>query len=420
MGKKQKTDLDVVAGIDVHQSLYEVCLLDRRGRCRTKVESRSFGTMAKDIAELKTWLLERKCSHAGMEATGVYWRPLHAALETHLVVQVANPVHVKVMRGHKTDRKDAEWIARKVMDGEFRSSFIPAAPFRDLRDWVRFRKQLIEARTSIRNSITQLLEQAGIKLASALSNIYGVSGMAMLRAISKGECDPRALAQLAQRRAKRKKPLIEAACAAQLNAAQQAMLGQQLERLDQLEDQVDQVEKQIDRGLAPFSEQARRLRKIPGVDRQTIAVVIGELGVDLSAFPSAQKLASWVGLCPGSNESAGRKKSSRCRHGNPYLRWVLMEAALGAARTKNSWLKSVFHRLHARRGYKRAAIAIAHKLLVVIYKMFTTGAEYKELATSPEQTKHKQREGKHLLRRLRELGYQIQITEMPKYEVPAG
>lgn len=414
MVRKQKTDLEVVAGVDVHQSLYEVCLLDRRGRGRSKVESRSFGTMAKDIDELKAWLLDRKCSHAGMEATGVYWRPLHAALETHMVVQVANPVHVKVMRGHKTDRKDAEWIARKVLDGEFRSSFIPSAPFRDLRDWVRFRKQLIEARTAIRNSITQLLEQAGIKLASALSNIYGVSGMAMLRAISKGECDPKALAQLAQRRAKHKKPLIEAACAAQLNLAQRAMLAQQLERLDQLEDQVDQVEKQIDQGLAPFSEQAGRLRKIPGVDRQTIAVVIGELGVDLSAFPSAQKLASWVGLCPGNNESAGRQKSSRCRHGNPYLRWVLMEAALGAARTRNSWFKSVFHRLNARRGYKRAAIAIAHKLLVVIYKMLTTGEEYREMATSPEQAKQKQREGKNLLRRLRGLGYQVQILETPK------
>jgi transposase len=409
----RKAELVVVAGVDVHQSLYEVCLLERRGGARTKVESRSFGTMAGDIAELKAWLQKRGCTHIGMEATGVYWRPLHTALEDAMSVLVANPVHVKVMRGHKTDRKDAEWIARKVLDGEFRNSFIPSAPFRELRDWVRFRKQLIEARTSIRNSTTQLLEQAGVKLASALSNIYGVSGMDMLRAISTGECDPKALASLARMRAKHKKPLIEAACAAQLSPAQQGMLAQQLERLDQLEEKLAHVEQQIEQGLVPYAEQVRRLRKIPGVDRQTIAVVIGELGVDLSAFPNAQKLASWVGLCPGSNQSAGRQKSSRCRHGNPYLRWVLMEAALGAARTKGSWFKSVFHRLCARRGYKRAAIAIAHKLLVVIYKMLTTGGEYQEHETSAEQIKHRQRESKHLLRRLKELGYNVQLVENP-------
>jgi transposase len=417
---KKKRELVVVAGVDVHQSLYEVCLLDRRRTTRTKVESRSFGTMAGDIQRIKAWLQEQGCTHVGMEATGVYWRPLHAALENEMAVLVANPVHVKVMRGHKTDRKDAEWIARKVLDGEFRSSFIPSAPFRELRDWVRFRKQLVEARTSIRNSITQLLEQAGVKLASALSNVYGVSGMGMLRAISAGECDPKALASLAKQRAKRKKPLIEAACAAQLSSGQRGMLTQQLERLDQLEEKLAQVERQIDRGLEPFSEQCQRLRKIPGVDRQTIAVVIGELGLDLSAFPNAERLASWVGLCPGSNQSAGRQKSSRCRHGNPYLRWVLMEAALGAARTKGSWFKSVFHRLHARRGYKRAAIAIAHKLLVVIYKMLTTGSEYQEHEASPTQTKQRQREGKHLLRRLKELGFDIQVIGKPTDELTAG
>jgi transposase len=376
--------------------------------------------MAADLEELKAWLLERGCTQAGMEATGVYWRPLHAVLERHMEVIVANPVHVKIMRGHKTDRRDAEWIAHKVMEGELRGSFIPAAPFRDLRDWVRFRKQLVDARTSIRNSVTQLLEQAGVKLASALSNIYGVSGLAMLRAISKGECDPRILAQLAKARARRKKPLIEAACAAQLTLAQRDLLAIQLERLDQMEEKIQFAEGRINAGLAPYREQVQRLKAIPGVDRQTIAVVIGELGVDLSAFPNAQKLASWAGLCPGNNESAGKSKSSRCRHGNPYLRWILMEAALGAARTKTSSFRSVFHRINARRGYKRAAIAVAHKLLTVIYKMLSTGSAYRELADSPLDAKHKQREAKHLFRRLKELGYQVPDQPTLKVSAPTG
>ena len=397
----------VVAGIDVHQSLLEVVLLERSGRSRIKKECRRFGAMPQDLEALKDWLLARGCTQVGMEATGVYWRPIHAALEGHMEVIVANPVHVKIMRGHKTDRRDADWIARKVLDGELRGSFIPPSPFRDLRDWVRFRKQLIEARTSIRNSVTQLLEQAGVKLASALSNVYGVSGLAMLKAISRGECDPRALAQLAKARAKRKKPLIEAACAAQLTPAQRDLLSIQLERLDQLEEKIRSVEGRIDNGLAPYREQVQRLKAIPGVDRQTIAVVIGELGVDLSAFPNAQQLASWAGLCPGNNESAGKPKSGRCRHGNPYLRWILMEAALGAARTKGSSFKVVFHRINARRGYKRAAIAVAHKLLTVIYKMLTTGDTYRELADTPLEAKRKQREAKSLLRRLKDLGYQV-------------
>lgn len=415
-------ETQVVAGADVHQSLYEVVLLDRRGQNRyhPKREARSFGTMPQDIEALKTWLLSRGCTHIGMEATGVYWRPLHAALEGLMEVIVANPMHVKVMRGHKTDRKDAEWIARKVMDGELRGSFIPAAPFRDIRDWVRFRKQLVDARTSIRNSVTQLLEQVGVKLASALSNVYGVSGMAMLRAISNGECDPTVLAKLAVRRARRKRPLIEAACAARLSLAQQEMLSLQLERLDQIELKLKAVENGIDEGLTPYADQVRRLKTIPGVDRQTIAVVIGEIGVDLSAFPSPEKLSSWAGLCPGNNESAGKKKSSRCRKGNPYLRWVLMEAALAAARTRGTSFKNAFHRLNARRGFKRAAIAIAHKLLVVIYRILTTGAEYKEIKDSAQEEQQKRKEAKHLIRRLKELGYCIPDAPAPTTEFATG
>jgi len=410
----------VVAGVDVHRDLFEVVLIDRGGRGRPKKESRSFGTMAEDIGQLKDWLEGRGCTHVGMEATGVYWQPLHAALEAHMQVIVANPVHVKVMRGHKTDRRDADWIAQKVMDGELRGSFIPAAPFRELRGWVRYRKQLVDARTSVRNSVTQLLEEGGVKLASALSDVYGVSGMAMLRAISRGDCDPKVLAQLAVRRAKHKRPLIEAACASKLNAAQQQVLGHQLKRLDELECTLREVETQIEEGLRPYSVQVARLKEIPGVDRQTIAVVLAEIGADLSAFPNAQKLSSWAGLCPGNNQSAGKSKSGRCRKGNPYLRWVLMEAALSAARTKGSSFKSVFHRLNLRRGFKRAAIAIAHKLLVVIYHMLTTGAHYKEYAESQTAQKHKSREARHLVRRLKDLGYDIPDLASLKLAKEAG
>lgn len=397
--------VEVACGLDVHQASVVACLVWGPGK--TQREVRSFRTTREQLTALKDWLVARECTHVGMEATGVYWRPVYDVLEGALTVWVANPTHIKALRGHKTDRKDAAWIASLVRHGLMRPSFVPSKEVRDLREWVRFRKRLVEERTRLRNGTLKHLETAGVKLASVLSNVFGTSGRAMLEAIESGMCHPSHLASLARGRLREKKVQVAEACDLAMSSSFRALLGIHLGRLRSLDETVARVESEINGRLAPYRELLRRLQQVPGIGQQVATMILAELGPRLDAFPSPAHLSSWAGLCPGNHESAGQTKSGRTRKGNPFLKSALTEAAVAAGRTKGSCLQVKFQVLRSRIGFKRATIAIAHKLLVIVHHLITTGEDYRERPTrTPAQ---ELRLVRNLTRRFESLGYQVSL-----------
>ena len=292
---------------------------------------------------------------------------------------VANAQHVKKVPGRKTDVKDAEWIADLLCHGLLRSSFVPPKPIRELRDLTRYRRKLVEAQASERNRLLKLLESANIKLASVATDVFGLSGRLMLRALIEAKSTPQEMAELAKRKLRSKIPQLELALEGRVEEHHRFLLKLQLDRLERVENDIAFLEQRLQEKLKPYAEQLARLDEIPGVDWTLAAVIIAELGVDMSVFPSVSQLASWAGVCPGNNESAGKRKSSRVPKGNVYLKTALVEAANAAARTKGSYLRDKFYRLKARRGYKRAAVAIAHKILVSIYHMLSQNVCYSDL-----------------------------------------
>lgn len=292
---------------------------------------------------------------------------------------VANAQHVKKVPGRKTDVKDAEWIADLLCHGLLRSSFVPPKPIRELRDLTRYGRKLVEAQASERNRLLKLLESANIKLASVATDVFGLSGRLMLRALIEAKSTPQEMAELAKRKLRSKIPQLELALEGRVEEHHRFLLKLQLDRLERVENDIAFLEQRLQEKLKPYAEQLARLDEIPGVDWTLAAVIIAELGVDMSVFPSVSQLASWAGVCPGNNESAGKRKSSRVPKGNVYLKTALVEAANAAARTKGSYLRDKFYRLKARRGYKRAAVAIAHKILVSIYHMLSQNVCYSDL-----------------------------------------
>jgi transposase len=315
-----------------------------------------------------------------MESTGVYWKPVYAVLEAEgaLEIVVANAQHVKKVPGRKTDVKDAEWIADLLCHGLLRSSFVPPKPIRELRDLTRYRRKLVESQAAERNRLLKLLESANIKLASVATNILGVSGRLMLRALIEGKTTTREMAELAKGKLRNKISELEPALEGKLEEHHRFLLKLQLERLEAAEKDLAILEQRIQEKLEPYVAQLTWLQEIPGVDWTLAAVIIAELGVDMKVSGNVSQLASWAGVCPGNNESAGKRKGSRIPKGNVYLKTALVEAANAAARAKGTCLRDKFFRLKARRWYKRAAVAVAHKILVAIYHMFSDRVSYTE------------------------------------------
>ena len=369
----------------------------------------SCGPSARDLLSLREWLLSEGCTQVALESTGVYWKPVYAILAGAFQIVVANAQHLKKVPGRKTDVKDAEWIADLLCHGLLRSSFVPPQPIRALRDLMRYRRKLVESRSAERNQLLKVLETANIKLASVATDVFGTSGRLMLRALIEGKSTPQEMAELAQKRLRSKIPQLELALEGKLEEHHRFLLKLQVDRVERVESDLAALEQGIQEKLQPYAAQLALLQEIPGVERTLAAVIIAELGVDMSVFQSVSQLASWAGVCPGNNESAGKRKSSRIPKGNVYLKTALVEAANSAARAKGTYLRDKFYRLKARRGYKRAAVAIAHKILVSIYHMLSQNVSYNDLGDRYLDHLNQHHLTRNLVHRLERLGYSVTL-----------
>ena len=400
-------------GLDVHQASVVACLLvSGPGKKKPHKEVRSFGTMMGDLLALRDWLTKEGCTHVAMESTGVYWMPVYAALEGGFTLIVGNATHIKNVPGRKTDVKDSEWLADLCRHGLIRPSFVPPPDLRELRDLTRYRRKLVESHTAEGNRLHRLLETANIKITSVVSELLGVSGRLMLRALINGTSTPAQMANLAKRRLRKKMAQLERALEGRVTDHHRFLLGMQLERVEQVERDIAKLDQRINAQLAPYQEQLARLMQIPGVDWVVATTIIAELGVDMSVFPTAQHAAAWTGVCPGNNESAGRTKRQRARRGNEHLTTALVQAAVCASRTKGSYLKEKYWRLAARRGPNRAAMAVAHKILIAAYHMLATGTDYRDLGAAYLDKRFSERTKATLVKRLEQLDYKVTLEPM--------
>jgi len=398
-------------GLDVHQATVVACLLIISKKGEVQKQIRTFDTTTRELVSLREWLLSEGCTHVAMESTGVYWKPIYAILEGAFEIVVANAQHVKKVPGRKTDVKDAEWIADLLCHGLLRSSFVPPKPIRELRDLTRYRRKLVDSQSAERNRLLKLLESANIKLASVASDVFGVSGLLMLQALVEGKATPQEMAELAKRQMRKKIPELELALEGRVEEHHRFLLRVQLRRLQAVEEDLGVLEHRIQEKLKPYAAELTLLDEIPGVDWKLAAGIIAEMGVDMSVFGNVSQLASWAGICPGNNESGGKRKSSRIPKGNVYLKTALVEAANAAAKAKGTYLRDKFYRLKARRGYKRAAVAVAHKILVAIYQMFSHQACYNELGDLYLDKLNKHHLTRTLVHRLERLGYTVTLDQ---------
>lgn len=402
------------AGLDVHKKLIVACRLavDERGAGRK--ETRRFGTMTAELEALAAWLAAGGCTHVAMESTGVYWRPIFNVLQDRFEVWVVNAHHVKHVPGRKTDVKDAEWLAQLLQQGLLRPSFIPPQAQRDLRDVVRQRQTLVEDRTRVVNRVQKVLEDANLKLAAVVGDLQGVSGQAILHALLEGEQDPQALAELARGKLRKKRAELERALVGRLREHHRFLLTHLLSQLDFLDEEIGLLGARIEALLAQqpeVAEAVERLDSIPGVSRLTAVVLVAEIGHDVSRFPTARHLGAWAGLAPGNRESGGKAQAAGTRRGNRYLRRGLVQAALAAARTRGSYLKALYHRLAARRGKRRAAVAVARSLLEIAYYLLLRREWYRELGAEYFDQLDRERTSARLLHRLERLGFTVTLTE---------
>lgn len=398
------------AGLDVHKRTVVACVLHTDPQGGTRKETRTFGTMLTDLEQLRGWLLEEGCDCAVMEATGVYWRPVYNVLEGHLELQVVNAEHVKAVPGRKTDVKDAEWLADLVRHGLVRASFIPERSQRDLRDLTRLRASLIEDRSRAVNRLQKSLEGANIKLASVLSDISGVSGQRILDALLSGEDDPEVLVGLAHTSLRPKHEALRQALMGQLTGTLRFVVSQELGLIHDLDERITACDEEVARAMSPFDDQIARLDGIPGIARHGAENIIAETGVDLSRWPTAAHFVSWAGACPGNKASGGKHQRTRVRKGNPWLKRSSTEAALSASRTKHSYLGARYQNLRARRGHKRAIVALAHEILTIVYYLLTRGRDYEDLGVSYVEELQRRSIERRATRQLERMGYHVQLS----------
>ena len=398
------------AGLDVHKKSVYGCVICCEADGQKRQQKRNFGTMTADLLSLADWLREHAVTHVVMEATGVYWRPVWAILEGHFELMLVNPHHVKAIPGRKTDAKDCEWIAELLQHGLVRGSFVPPSEIQDLRDLTRYRVELTQAQNRVANRIQKLLEQANIKLSSVASNALGISGQQMMEAIIAGVDDPQRLADLAQRRLRGKIPELQLALEGRVRDHHRFLLREFLDEWKALGTRIRRIEEEIDRRIVPFEEAVALWQSIPGMDRVTACNLVAEIGVNMAQFPSAQHLASWAGLCPGNHESGGKRMSGATRDGNKWLRRTLCQAAWAVTRKKDCYLSAQFRRLAARRGIKRAVMAVAHTMLIIAYTMLKTGRTYHELGGSYLERVNADQLQRYYVKRLQKLGLTVTVA----------
>ena len=403
----------ICCGLDVHAKTVVACLI-----VNGKKTTRTFGTMTEELLELSDWLLEAGCPIVAMESTGVYWKPIYNVLEGVCEVTLVNAHHVKQVPGRKTDVRDCEWIADLLRHGLLRASFIPPAPIRDLRELTRYRASLVRDRARCANRVQKLAESGNIKLSQVVSDALGVSGRRMLRALAQGERDVDRLVALADRQLEPKREQLRKALDGRLTQAQCYVLGELLDRYEETQAAITRVSAQISKEVEseqqdPFvAEAIRLLDEITGVGVEVAQVIVSEIGTDMSRFPSAKHLASWAGVCPGNNESAGKRRSGKTTKGNVALKTALTQAAWGASRKKGTYLAVRFARFKAHLGQKRAIVAIAHKILVIIYQMLSKREAYREEAIAELFRRPVEQERARLIAKLEELGVTVTIEQV--------
>jgi len=398
-----------VAGLDVHHKSIQCAVRCREPSGKLRTQSRSFGTMTRQLRAMADYLESWGVTHVALESTGVLWKPVWNVLEGRFTLCLINPRHLKKVPGRKTDVSDAEWIAQLMQCGLLKGSFVPPRALRDLRDLTRHRAQLVAEMTRAANRIHKLLHDTNVKLSAVASDILGKSGRAMLEALQQGETDVERMANMARGQLRGKIPQLRLALEGKVTEHHRYLLQHLLKHLDFLDEEVGQLNEEIDRRLAELlpRDDVERLDAIPGVNVTTIQNVIAEIGPDMSVFPDALHLSSWTGVCPGNEESAGRRLRSATRRGNRWLRRALTEAAWAASHAKDSYLAAQYHRLAPRRGKKRALLAVGHTILVVIYHLLRHHQEYKDLGRDYFDRLDPDRLSRYLVKRLEALGHEV-------------
>jgi transposase len=398
------------AGLDVHQKTVVACARIMTGR-EVVHEVRTFGTTTSDLLALADWLEAHGCTHVAMESTGVYWKPVWHVLAESFELVLANAMHIRNVPGRKTDVNDATWISDLLAHGLIRSSFVPPEPIREMRDLTRTRKQLVREIGSHTLRVQKVLEDANIKLTGLLSDILGATGRAILQALVAGESDPQRLADLAKGRAGRLKASREElvnALHGRLTEHHRFLLKLHLSQIEALETAVRVVEARLGDSLRPFRAAIERLTTMPGVSETVARVIVAEIGLDMSRFPTSGHLVSWAGLCPRLHESAGKRLSNRTRPGASWLKTALVQAAWAAARAKDTYLRVQFLRLKGRRGAKKAILAVAASMLTAAYHILKDGVDYRDLGADHFDCRDKVKLANRLLHRLRDLGFDVQ------------
>jgi len=398
----------ICCGLDVHKKLVTACLI-----VDGKKEIRTFGTMTEDLLAMLDWLLKAGCQSVAMESTGSYWKPIYNLLEAAGFdeILVVNAQHIKAVPGRKTDVADAEWIADLFRHGLVRGSFIPDRPQRELRELVGYRRSLIEEQSREVNRLQKVLEGANIKLSSVATDVTGKSGRAIIQAIINGNTNAEEMSGLAKGRLRSKMDLLEKSLNGLIGPHQRMMLEAQLRHIDFLEQQIERLSKEIEVRMRPFDEAIARLDEITGIGRISAEQILCVIGLDMNRFPTDKHLASWVALCPGNNESAGKRKSGKTRHGNRLLKTTLIQAVRSIAHTKGNYLSAMYHRLARRIGSKKAAVAVAHALLIIIYHMLKDGTRYRDLGANYYDKLNEQAVVKRAVKRLEALGYKVTVEQ---------
>lgn len=401
-------------GVDVHKKLILACLIVVASDGTLRKETRTFGTMTEDLLKLSDWLTANGVTHVAMESTGVYWKPIYNILDGSFELLLVNAQHIKMVPGRKSDVKDCEWIAQLLRHGLLRASFVPDKPQRELRELTRYRTSLIRERSAEVNRLQKVLEGANIKLASVASDVMGVSARQMLEALVAGSTDTKAMAQFAKAALRKKIPELEKALVGVFAPHQRFMVAQQLAHIDFLDEAIEKLDKEVRDRVRPFQEAIELLDTIPGINQRIAEALVAELGTDMTRFPAAGHLASWAGMCPGNNESAGKRMNGKTRKGSKTLRWVLAEAAHGASKAGGTYLAAQYHRIAARRGKKKAIIAVGHSILVILYYMLKNQVPFQELGGNYFDERQRQAVERHLVRRLEALGNKVVLEPIAR------
>lgn len=396
------------AGLDVHKDTVVACIRIASGRSAER-ELRTFATTTSGLLELHDWLHDHAVRHIAMEATGVYWKPVWHLLEDSYELILANASHIKAVPGRKTDMNDATWIADLLAHGLIRASFVPPTPIQELRDLTRARKQLVQERTRYVQRIQKVLEDANLKIDSYISDLLGKSGRAVLNALVEGYTSPEMLVSLTQGRLKASRTELLEALRGRVTKHHRFMLKLHLRQIDQLDRSIEELEAQARAAIEPFRERVQQLTAIPGISDTAAHVLLAEIGINMTVFPSAGHLLSWAGMCPRSDESAGKRRSTRLRLGAPWLKATLVQIAWSAARQKDSYFRALFNRLKVRRGPKKAIVAVAASLLTTVYHLLRDGTLYQDLGSGYFDTLNRDRAAKSLVRRLQALGYDVDV-----------